>query len=88
LDASEISLMQIDRPHVLYNFDHDKKGNKKGKARARGSKLVDDRCLALQKAAIERMNKRLAQQNAEAERGEIVPFRKYINSDEKVSIKI
>ncbi len=78
--------MQIDRPHVLYNFDNSKK--KGGKAHARGSKLVDDRCLALQKAAIERMNKRLAQQNAEAERGECIPFREIINSDKKVSIKI
>lgn len=81
--------MQIDRPHVLYNFNHDNKDRKKkGKARARGNNIVDDRCLALQKAAIERMNKRLAQQNAEAERGEKVPFRKFIDSDNNITIKM
>lgn len=66
--------MQIDRPHVLYNFENGKKSHSKHTSlQDRLSEpvggRVDDQCLALQQAAIAKMQQRKAET-----KGVVVPF--------------
>lgn len=82
--------MQIDRPHVLYNFERgnttkSKKDTIPNLLSRPVNRDVDARCLALQQKANEQMSLRHQQTD---DRGVVIPFEQLISANSNYTIKL